>query len=185
MNEIKKINHEFLTLLEGFNVDISPALDPPDDNSDRSFKNNVVRAKNDIFSMYLTTDGAASFGDNSDSLSNFMVASNLKKPIKILDMAHFYHSTKRSLNYADIIKIGTRGDPFGLFVSVPFFLPPQINVVKHSGLTLLLKWLMPINKAEYDYIEHFGPDKFEEKLFLSEYDYFEERSDISYLENNF
>jgi hypothetical protein len=137
---------------------------------------------------FLISRGCAKYpGSNRGWCDEFLVAESESKEFsrKLLELAVYYHLTLRPLELTGVIEIGaTSENTFGyshIFSSVPFFLPGSINVIELDKVHFALQWLMPIFPEEAAFIEKHGSDEFEKRLKSSHYDYFDFRSDLSYL----
>lgn len=102
---------------------------------------------------------------------------------RILEYVAYFHFTQRHINFAECLEIGTYEDgPFThVYTSVPFFLPRAVNHIEMGAYRYDLIWLMPISQKEAEFVARFGAEAFEARLNASNYDYFDERADSSYL----
>jgi hypothetical protein len=139
---------------------------------------------------FLITKGCVRYpGGGNQWRDEFLVEESESKSFSftLLVFSVYYHLTLRPLMPSDVIEIGDLKDnAFGyshVFVSVPFFFPGHVNVISIGGTNFSLQWLMPIYPQEAAFIEKYGPDKFEERLRASPYDYFDIRSDFRYLDD--
>jgi Suppressor of fused protein (SUFU) len=105
--------------------------------------------------------------------------------LKLLTIVVYYHLTLRPVSPADVLEIGRLEDNAAgfshVFVSVPFFFPGDVNFIRFGEMTFVLDWLMPIFREESEFISAHGSDDFEQKLNRSGYDWFDLRSDFTYL----
>ena len=102
---------------------------------------------------------------------------------RVLEYVVYFHFTLRHINFAECLEIGTYEDgPFThVYTSVPFFLPRAVNHIEIGEYQYDLIWLMPLRREEAEFVARFGSDAFEARLKASNYDYFDERTDLSYL----
>lgn len=144
----------------------------------------------DKTTMY-TTAGCTAYADRGSRYrAEFVMHEFCEEAaaLEVISYAMYFHMTGRSLLPADLFSIGSTSKPLGgythLYVSVPFFLPVEINKIDINGIQYYLFWLMPVFAAEATFIEQRGTDLFEEKFFASRYGFFDYRDDLSYLELN-
>ena len=102
---------------------------------------------------------------------------------RLLEYVAYFHLTRRHVNFAECLEVGSDEDgPFThVYTSVPFFFPPAVNHIEIEAFHYDLIWLMPLKREEAAFVARFGADAFESRLTASGYDYFDERSDLSYL----
>lgn len=102
---------------------------------------------------------------------------------RILEYVAYFHLTHSHINFAECRQIGSYEDgPFShVFMSVPYFFPGAVNFINVENYRYAIIWLMPIKPEEAAFIDKFGTDAFEARLKYSGYDYFDERTDLSYL----
>jgi hypothetical protein len=138
---------------------------------------------------FLISSGCAKYpGSASGWCDEFLVEESGGKEfsLKLLEMTVYYHLTLRPLEISDVIGIGTMPENTSgyshIFSSVPFFLPGSVNVIEFDKTRFALQWLMPIFPKEAVFIEKHGSDEFEKRLKTSQYDYFDDRSDLGYLD---
>jgi len=135
-----------------------------------------------------TTNGCSAYSDQGSRYRDEFIAHDFldeEAVLEVLSYAMFFHMTKRSLKPADVVAIGPTSNAIGdythLFVSVPFFLPAEVNEIELGPLRFTLSWLMPLVNVEAQFIERHGSDAFESRLKASGYSYFDLRTDLSYL----
>jgi hypothetical protein len=141
--------------------------------------------------QFLLSRGCSLYpGNTKDWRDEFIVeiGDNLELALKLLMLVMYFHLTRRPISIAEALAIGDipeNNKGFShVFVSVPFFFPGDINVMRIGKVNFSLSWLMPIFYEEALYIEKHGADMFENKLAQSDYDFFDERIDLSYLQSN-
>lgn len=107
---------------------------------------------------------------------------------RLLTFTMYFHLTHRPILPADCLAIGTMPENTHgyshVFVSVPFFLPGDINFIGVKDLKFALNWLMPIAPEEEEYIRLRGSDEFEQRLNASGYGFFDRRTNFQYLMTN-
>lgn len=138
---------------------------------------------------FLLSNGCAKYpGANTGWFDEFLVEDSESREFseRLLELSVFYHLTRRPLEPTDVIEIGAMPEnALGyshIYISVPFFLPGSVNFIELDDVRFALQWLMPIFSREAAFIEKHGADKFENKLRASQYDYFDIRSDLAYLD---
>ncbi len=135
----------------------------------------------------LLTRGCAGYADSESRYRDeFIIHCGEGNANHLLDMAAFFHITCASIKPADLLKLNGDGsaDEAGythIFASVPFFFPRDINEIIVSGIVYGMQWLMPLFRDEASFVESEGSDKFEEKLNKSQYDFFDKRLNLNYL----
>lgn len=134
----------------------------------------------------LLTSGCSGYADYGSPYRDELVIHDFgADALRLLEMAAYFHVTLRSIKPCDLLEIGNceqGGHGYThLYVSVPFFFPGPVNQIEMNGKINCLQWLMPVAKAEAEFIRDNGTDLFEAKLGASEYDFFDPRSDMSYL----
>lgn len=141
-------------------------------------------------SMY-TTAGCSCFCDKGSIYRDEFIIHGFAREsavVEVLSYAMYFHMTKRSLLPADLIEVGTTLNPISgythLYVSVPFFLPVEINNIEIEGVRHVLSWLMPVAAEEAEFVKQRGAQLFEEKLSSSGYGFFDARTDLTYLAPN-
>ena len=102
---------------------------------------------------------------------------------RVLEYVAYFHLTRRHINFAECLEIGTYEDEAftHVYTSVPFFFPRAVNHIEIEEYQYDLLWLMPLRKEEAEFVATFGSEAFEARLDASNYDYFDERTDFSYL----
>lgn len=104
---------------------------------------------------------------------------------QLLTFAMYFHLTHRPILPTDCLEIGSMPENTEgyshVFVSVPFFLPGDINSISVGGQQFSLNWLMPIFPQEEEFIRLRGSDAFEQRLNASGYGFFERRTSLQYL----
>ncbi len=137
---------------------------------------------------FLLSRGCAKYpGANRGWRDEFLVEESAGEEfsLSLLELTVYYHLTRRPVEPSDVIEIGRiAGNDAGyshVYSSVPFFLPGSVNAIQMEGANFALQWLMPIFPREAAFIEANGSDKFETRLRSSQYDFFDARLDLDYL----
>lgn len=108
-----------------------------------------------------------------------------KYSINLLNLVSFYHMTFKSVKYGDIIEIGSdydvREEFSHVLICFPYFFPDNIVNIESMELNFNLSWIFPIHREEFNFINLNGLESFETAMSNSEYDFFDIRSSMEYL----
>jgi len=167
--------------LEKFRLETLPRIDSNTEDFEPRYR--TLSCEKEGFKLIIS-QGCIFYSDkNSDYRDEYIVHNNVPECRHLLDMVAFYHMSLKTLDFCDIIEVGSNvNNVHALYISVPFFLPSHINNVEEQGITLQLKWLMPISKHECEFIRREGAVVFEDRLFASRYDFFDPRPNGNYLD---
>jgi hypothetical protein len=137
---------------------------------------------------FLLSKGCSVYpGPGRNHNDEFLIETSLGEDLalKLLTILVYFHLTLRPVGPDNLLEIGqleAHEEPYThVFVSVPYFFPGDVNFIRFGETTYVLNWLRPIYKEEAEFIHKHGSEEFELRLKKSGYDWFDLRSDFSYL----